>query len=136
MAHSLTLALSVSGLIFLPVNIVEPLIALSIVYVGIENLCHARLSRYRLLVVFLFGLLHGLGFARTLGALGLPSGELLTALLCFNIGVEVGQIAVLVLAFLLVGRFRNWPGFRVFVLIPASATISCIALYWAVGQIL
>ena len=134
-AHSLTLALSVLGLVSLPARIVEPLIALSIVYVGIENIWLARLSRFRLLVVFLFGLLHGLGFARVLIDLGLPSGEFLTALLCFNIGVEIGQISVLVLAFLVLGWFRNRPGFRTFILIPASAAISCVALYWAVERI-
>ena len=135
-AHSLTLALSVFGLISLPTSIVEPLIALSIVYVGIENIWLARLNRFRLSVVFLFGLLHGLGFARILVDLGLPSGEFLTALLCFNIGVEIGQIAVLALAFLVLGWFRNRPGFRTFILIPASAAISCVALYWTVERIL
>ena len=135
-AHSLTLALSVFGLISLPASIVEPLIALSIVYVGIENIWLARLSRFRLSVVFLFGLLHGMGFARILVDLGLPSGEFLTALLCFNIGVEIGQIAVLALAFLVLGWFRDRPGFRTFILIPASAAISCVALYWTVERIL
>ena len=135
-AHSLTLALSVFGLISLPASIVEPLIALSIVYVGIENIWLARLSRFRLSVVFLFGLLHGMGFARVLVDLGLPSGEFLISLLCFNIGVEIGQIAVLALAFLVLGWFRNRSGFRSFVLIPASAAISCVALYWTVERIL
>ena len=74
---------------------VEPLIALSIAYVAFENLVSDRLSRFRLPVVFAFGLLHGLGFASILTEFGLPADLYLAALLWFNVGVEFGQVALL-----------------------------------------
>ena len=78
------------GIVSLPSRIVEPLIALSIAYVAIENLMTRELKPWRLALVFMFGLLHGLGFAGVLRELGLPRGEFLTALLSFNLGVEGG----------------------------------------------
>ena len=87
-AHSITLGLSIYGIVALPPGIVEPLIALSIAYVAIENLITRELHAWRIGVVFLFGLLHGLGFAGVLRELGLPRNEFLTALLSFNVGVE------------------------------------------------
>ncbi|MCA9542649.1 MAG: HupE/UreJ family protein, partial [Myxococcales bacterium] len=97
-AHSITLALASLGYVALPGSVVEPLIAASIVYVAVENIVSPELRPWRLYVVFAFGLLHGLGFADVLGTLGLPPGELLLALIGFNIGVELGQIAVLAIA--------------------------------------
>jgi hypothetical protein len=94
-AHTATLALSTGGVVQLPSRIVEVLIALSIVYVGVENLLRARLTASRLALVFGFGLLHGLGFAGVLRELGWPSRQRLVALLAFNLGVELGQLAVI-----------------------------------------
>ena len=82
----------------LPSSIVEPMIALSITYVAIENLFTSTLRPWRLGLVFAFGLLHGMGFAGVLKDLGLPRSEFLTALLTFNVGVEAGQLAVIALA--------------------------------------
>lgn len=95
LAHSITLALAAQGYIVVPGSIVEPLIAASIVYVAIENLTNEKITKLRPVVIFGFGLLHGLGFASVLNEFGLPQGLFVPALIGFNVGVEVGQIAVL-----------------------------------------
>lgn len=133
-AHTLTLALSMYGVFSLPASVVEPLIALSIAYVAVENLFTSELKPWRPVIVFGFGLLHGLGFAGALSNLGLPRERFLTALLSFNAGVEVGQIAVITLAFLLAGSFRHRVWYRARVVIPASACIAATGLYWAVQR--
>jgi hypothetical protein len=136
-AHSITLALSLYGVIWLPASVVEPLIALSIVYVAVENIVVGALKPWRVWVVFGFGLLHGLGFAGVLTELGLPKGEFLPALIAFNVGVELGQLAVIVLALLTVGFwFRNRPWYRARVVIPASLLIAAVGLYWTVERVL
>lgn len=135
-AHSITLALSLYGVISLPASVVEPLIALSIVYVAVENVVVGRLRPWRVWVVFGFGLLHGLGFAGVLTELGLPEGEFLPALIAFNVGVELGQLAVISLALLTVGvwfRGRTW--YRARVVIPASLLIAAVGLYWTVERV-
>ena len=130
-AHTVSLALSTYGAVRLSPSIVEPLIALSIAYVATENLFTRELTPWRPGVVFLFGLLHGLGFAGVLGELGIPEPDVLVALLSFNVGVEAGQLAVLVLAFVTVGWFRNKLWYRARVTIPMSLIIAIIGLYWA-----
>lgn len=136
-AHSITLALSLYGVISLPSSIVEPLIAVSIVYVALENLFVTGLRPWRVWVVFGFGLLHGLGFAGVLTELGLPPGEFLPALVAFNVGVELGQLAVIALAFAAVGLwFRNRPWYRARVVIPASLLIAATGAFWTVERVL
>jgi len=102
LAHTITLALAALGYVSIPGSIVEPLIAASIAFVAIENIASRGLSRWRPLVVFGFGLLHGLGFASVLGEFGLPPGSFVPALIGFNVGVELGQLAVIAVAFLCV----------------------------------
>lgn len=134
-AHSITLALSVYGVVSLSPSIVEPLIAASIAYVAIENILTPRLQPWRPLVVFGFGLLHGLGFAGVLQEIGLPRSQFVNALVSFNIGVEFGQLAVIALAFLAVGIWghnRDW--YRPRVVVPASAAIAVVGLYWTVER--
>jgi hydrogenase/urease accessory protein HupE len=135
-AHTITLGLSIYGLISLPSSIVEPLIALSIVYVGVENILIGELRSWRVVIVFLFGLLHGLGFAGILIEIGLPRSEFLTALITFNVGVEFGQLAVISIALLAVGWFRHRPWYRSGIVVPASAMISIIGLYWTIERVL
>jgi hypothetical protein len=135
-AHTVTLALATYGVVTLPSRIVEPLIALSIAYVAVENVFTEELKPWRVWVVFAFGLLHGLGFAGVLGELGLPRGELAAALLAFNAGVELGQLAVILLALLALGAFRHRAGYRRRVVVPASLAIAAVGLYWAVERIL
>ena len=134
LAHTLTLALSMYGVVRLSPHIVEPLIALSIAVVAIENLATAKLHVWRTAIVFGFGLLHGLGFAGVLTELGLPRSEFVTALVAFNIGVELGQLTVIALAFLLVGWFRQRPWYRPRVTIPISAVIAALGLYAAIQR--
>lgn len=136
-AHSITLALSLYGLVSLPSSIVEPLISLSIVYVAVENILTPKLKPWRVYVVFCFGLLHGLGFAGVLTELGLPRSEFATALVAFNIGVELGQLTVITLAFLSIGiwcRHRSW--YRARVEIPGSMLIALVGAYWTVERLL
>jgi hydrogenase/urease accessory protein HupE len=135
-AHTLTLALSMKDIVSLPANIVEPLIALSIAYVGIENIFAHSLHKSRLVLVFLFGLLHGLGFAGVLSDFGMPPNAFATALISFNVGVELGQITVILLAYLVVGiwfRHKSWYHQRITV--PGSLIISIIGLYWTYDRI-
>jgi hypothetical protein len=102
LAHTVTLAMAVLGIVSVPASIVEPLIAASIVYVAVENIVSDKLHRWRPFVIFGFGLLHGLGFASVLGEFGLPNGQVIPALIGFNIGVELGQLTVIAIAFILV----------------------------------
>jgi hypothetical protein len=135
-AHSITLALSMYGALSVPPAVVEPLIAISIAYVAVENMLMSRLRSWRIALVFAFGLLHGMGFAGALQELGLPRSEFVTALVTFNVGVEAGQLAVIAGAFLLVGWFwtrQDW--YRRRVVLPASALIACIAVYWTVERL-
>ncbi len=136
-AHSITLALAVYGVVALSPRIVEPLIALSIVYVAIENVLTPKLKPWRVLVVSGFGLLHGLGFAGVLTELGLPREEFVTALIGFNVGVELGQLTVIALAFLAVGawfRQRDW--YRARVTVPASLAIAAVGLFWTIERVI
>jgi hydrogenase/urease accessory protein HupE len=137
LAHTLSLGLSAAGLVSLPPAIVEPAIALSIVYVAVENVLRRDLSRSRLVLVFSFGLLHGLGFAGVLAELGLPRTQFFTALLSFNAGVEAGQLTVLAGAFLVCSLpFGERPWYRQRIVIPASAAIAAIGLFWSVQRVL
>jgi hydrogenase/urease accessory protein HupE len=129
-AHSITLALSMYGVLSAPARLVEPMIAISIAYVAIENLLLRRVKPWRIALVFAFGLLHGLGFAGALQELGLPRSEFVTALLTFNLGVEGGQLTVIALAFLATARCTSQTWYRSRIVIPASLTIACISLYW------
>ncbi len=135
-AHSITLGLSIYGVFSLPSTIVEPLIAASIVYVAVENILTSTLHAWRPFVVFGFGLLHGLGFAGVLHEVGLPRSEFLTGLISFNVGVEFGQLAVITLAFLLVGYWgKDRPWYRARVIVPASGAIALTGLYWTVERV-
>lgn len=136
LAHTFTLALATLGIVSVPVAVVEPLIAASIVYVAIENLGTARHSRLRTAVVFGFGLLHGLGFASVLGAIGLGQGQFLLSLVGFNIGVELGQLAVILAAVLLLARpfgKQAWYGARI--ARPASLAIAAVGAWWFVERV-
>ena len=135
-AHAVTLTLAALGYVSLPSGLVEPLIALSIAYVGIENALVDRLTRWRPAVVFGFGLLHGLGFAGVLGELGLPEQERLLALVTFNAGIELGQLAVILAAALSFGWFRSRPWYRRWLAVPASAAIALVGLAWTVERAL
>ncbi|WP_299193806.1 HupE/UreJ family protein [uncultured Litoreibacter sp.] len=97
-AHTITLALASLQIVTISASIVEPLIALSIVYVAVENIFAKGIKWWRPVIIFGFGLLHGLGFASVLGEFGLAPGRFVAGLIGFNIGVEVGQLAVIGIA--------------------------------------
>ena len=133
-AHTITLGLTMFGLLSLSPSVVEPLIALSIVYVAIENILTSRLSPWRLGLVFGFGLLHGMGFAGVLNELGLPRNEFVVALMSFNLGVEGGQLAVIVGLFLVLGWARRASWYRRLAVVPLSLGIATIGLYWTITR--
>lgn len=134
LAHTMTLALGALGAVSIPASIVEPLIAASIVWIAVENLMTDRLHRWRPIVVFAFGLLHGLGFAGVLGEFGLPAGQFAAGLLAFNIGVELGQLTVVALCFAAVGWAMGRREYRPAVVMPGSLAIACIAAWWMVER--
>jgi hydrogenase/urease accessory protein HupE len=136
-AHSITLGLTMYGIVSLSPRIVEPLIALSIAYIAVENLMTTEVRASRIAIVFAFGLLHGMGFAGVLKELGLPRSEFLTALLTFNLGVELGQLAVIASAWLLFGWWiARQPSYRRRYLVPASVMIALTGAFWTVQRLL
>ena len=135
-AHTVTLALASLKIITLPASVVEPLIAASIVYVAVENIIGGRMGWGRVAVVFCFGLLHGLGFASVLDGVGLQEGRFFVGLIGFNIGVELGQLAVISVAFLLLGLpFGGKPWYRARVAVPASVAIAAVGAWWTVERV-
>jgi hypothetical protein len=103
--------------------------------VAVENIFVKDLKPWRYAIVFCFGLIHGLGFASAFADVGLPRENFLIGLVGFNLGVECGQLAVILGAFLAVGWFRHRPWYRRAIVIPASSVIALIALFWTVQRI-
>ena len=135
-AHSITLGLAMYQIIEPPIHIVEPIIALSIAFVAIENIIVDKLKPARVVLIFIFGLIHGVGFASVLTDLGLPQKEFFTSLITFNLGVELGQITVIIACWLLFGKwFSEKPWYKKRIVIPLSAIIGLIGLYWTVERI-
>ena len=135
LAHSLTLALAAAGWVHAPEAVVEPIIALSIACLALENLFRPRYTRWRLLVVFIFGAVHGLGFAGGLADKPIPADSFLAALTGFNVGVEGAQLAVIALAFAATCWLRDEERYRRWVVVPASVGIAFAGLWWAVERI-
>lgn len=141
LAHTVTLALASLQIVSAPASIVEPLIAASIVYVAVENIFgsqsgRAKVGWSRIAVVFGFGLLHGLGFASVLSDVGLPEGRFAISLIGFNIGVELGQLAVIAAAFLaLAVPFGRMAWYRAGIAVPASCVIAGIGAWWTFERV-
>lgn len=134
-AHSITLALAIFEVVSVPTRLLEILIAASIAWIGIENIFTKKLKPQRMVIVFAFGLLHGLGFARVLREkLGDITGkQVALPLVSFNIGVEFAQLTVLVCAFLLLWPFRKWTTkFQLF----GSIFVALAGLFWMCERIL
>jgi hypothetical protein len=123
------------GILVAPGAVVEPVIALSIVFVAVENLLLSELKPWRIAIVFLFGLIHGMGFASALNEIGLPRNKFYTSILSFNAGVEIGQVIVIACVFMLViipfGK-RIW--YRKFIVYPSSILIALIAAWWVIKR--
>jgi len=139
LAHTITLALSIYGVVALSSAIVEPLIALSIVYVGVENIYRAQTnttSYTRMPIIFAFGLLHGLGFASVLGDLGLAQSQYALSLISFNIGVELGQLTVIALAFIFLYPLRSKVWYQKRLVLSLNIAIAVIAIYWLIERLI
>lgn len=135
-AHSITLALSMKNIIVAPSAVVEPIISLSILFVAIENILTKELKPWRIILVFSFGLIHGLGFASSLNEIGLPRNKFVTSILSFNIGVELGQVAIILAVFcFFIIPFGKKEFYRKWVVDPISAIIGSVALYWTIQRV-
>lgn len=141
-AHTVTLGLAANGVIAPDASIVEPFIAFTIAFVAVENLFFKEMTRWRPLIVFAFGLVHGLGFAGFFGELGLPAGQFWSALLGFNVGVEIGQLSVVAGAFILAALLRQRLAaagyahtYRRYVVVPVSLLIALTGLWWALQRL-
>ena len=131
-AHSITLIfVSVSYINVNPL-IVEPIIALSIAYVGIENIFKQYVKEYlRYIIIFFFGLLHGLGFALVLSDIGYQSSKLILNLISFNLGIEAAQIFIILSLYVLLGiKFSNKKYYRYIFQVPVSLFIALVGIYW------
>lgn len=138
LAHSITLALAVLDVVSVPTSVVEPLIAVSIVWVAVENLVSRNIER-RWRITFALGLVHGFGFAGVLRAFGLPSEALGLALAAFNVGVEIGQVAIVGIAvpvLLALDRLRRTEARSPALVRSASLVIAGLGLYWLVERTL
>jgi HupE / UreJ protein len=135
-AHSVTLALSMKNIIVLPAAVVEPIIALSILFVAVENMLLMQLKPGRIVIVFMFGLIHGMGFASALNEIGLPRNQFFTSIISFNAGVELGQAAVIAAVFALIitplGK-KTW--YRQRIVYPLSVLIGLIAAWWTIERV-
>jgi hypothetical protein len=134
-AHSVTLALALYGVVNVSPSIIEPLIAFTIVVVATANILTRQKIKGRIGLIFLFGLVHGLGFASSLSSFGLPEKNYAISLVSFNFGVEIGQIAVIAAAFSLIGRSGENTFYRKGILVPASIMIILVAGYWTVQRL-
>lgn len=133
-AHSVTLGLAMAGLVLLPSRLVETLIALSIVVMAVENCFMREVKPWRWSLVFLFGLVHGLGFAGSFSMLRLADGDLSRSLLLLNIGIELGQLAVVAAAAALTCALWRFDWYRTRVTIPASVVIALLAAWWTIER--
>lgn len=129
-AHTCTLTLATLGVVNLPPSIVEPTIAATIAVVAIKNLFQTNVTHWRTAAAFLFGLVHGLGFASALRSFGMPNAQLATGLAAFSVGVELGHLSVLLAAFATIGWWRRKDWYRRRIAVPLSAGVAAIALFW------
>lgn len=133
LAHSLTLAMAALGVIALPARLTESLIAASVVLAALNNLW-PMVTRRVWLVAFGFGLIHGFGFANVLRDLSLAGGGLLLMLFSFNLGVELGQMAVVVAVMPVAWWLRGQPAYQRGVMLAGSAGIAAVAMVWLVER--
>jgi hypothetical protein len=136
-AHSVTLALSLKNIIVAPAPVVEPIIALSILFVAVENIILHELKAWRILIVFFFGLVHGMGFASALNEVGIPPDRFVETVVTFNIGVELGQMCIILIVFgLIILPFGKRVHYRKFIVYPLSIVIALVAAYWTIERLM
>lgn len=136
LAHTITLGMATVGWVSVPSSIVEPVIAGSIAVVALENIFFPKYHSRRLVIIFVFGLIHGLGFAGALSELSLDPTVLITSLIGFNLGVEGGQLAVVLLSWVGVFPFRDEKAYRKRIVIPLSLGIAGLGIFWTIERIL
>jgi len=137
LAHSITLFLSAYQILLPNIQIVEPLIALSIVYTSLENIFRNEVNKWRLLIIFCFGLIHGMGFAIVLQDISLEKYNFITSLISFNIGVEIAQLFILMMLYYGIAFwFKNKFWYNQRVVYPISSLIACVAIFWFIQRIL
>jgi len=136
LAHTITLFLGMLDIIKISSAIVEPIIALSISFVAIENLFTENLKKLRPYVIFIFGLLHGLGFASILNEIGIMDGLFISSLISFNVGVELGQISIVFLSYIFIALlFQKKSWYRSRVTKPLSLIIAAIGFNWFIERL-
>ena len=137
LAHTITLGLAMYGVVEISAKIIEPLIALSIAYIAIENLSKHQHLKRKTIAVFLFGLIHGLGFASMLKSFEMATENFLVTLIGFNIGVEIAQLAIVLTVVVLLLLLRLFKiNYRVVAIVPISVLISIVGVYWAVERLM
>jgi hypothetical protein len=134
LAHSVTLGLAMAGLVLLPSRLVETLIAASIVVMAVENLVMREVKPWRWALVFLFGLVHGLGFAGSFAYLSLQPGDFARPLILLNVGIELGQLAVVAGCAALTWWMWSRPWYTNVVIRPASVVIGLLAAWWTIER--
>ncbi|MDA9065470.1 HupE/UreJ family protein, partial [Candidatus Pelagibacter sp.] len=136
LAHTITLFLGALKIITIPAIIIEPIIALSICFIAIENLFTENIRRTRPYIIFIFGLLHGLGFAGVLNEIGISTNLFISSLISFNVGVELGQISVIILSYILIALlFQKKSWYQNRVTKPISMIIASIGFYWFIQRL-
>ncbi len=135
LAHSISLALSTLGIVTLKASIVEPIVALTIVYVGIENLFKLKTLQWRWVVTFAFGLIHGFAFANELRDKGLTKGQVFVPLLSFNLGVEAGQLLIAALVLPILWQVRKVPQIQRGFVPVTSAVVIILGGIWFVQRV-
>ena len=136
LAHTITLFLGALKIITIPAIIIEPIIALSICFIAIENLFTESIRRTRPYIIFIFGLLHGLGFAGVLNEIGISTNLFISSLISFNVGVELGQISVIILSYILIALlFQKKSWYQNRVTKPISMIIASIGFYWFIQRL-
>ena len=123
-----------AGIALTPSRVIDPIMAILIAYVAIENIVTQELKPWRVALVFGFGLLHGMRFAGFLRGLGLPRGELLNAVLTFNLGVEGAQLTVVALAALAIVGYRHQSWYHRLIVVPASLAIATASVYLTIAR--
>lgn len=136
-AHSISLILSSLYPINISSSFIEPLIAFSILITSLDNILSTTIFKWRLTIIFIFGLIHGLGFANALKVNGIEQNHFITALISFNFGVEIAQLTILFLLFFSIIKClanKKWYSSRI--VFPVSSGIGCIALYWIINLLI
>ena len=135
-AHTITLWLASAGIVRVSAEIVEPVIAASIVAIALENIFHKRYTHWRLLLVFTFGLIHGLGFAGVMSTRVDSTASLVVGLLGINVGVELGQMAIILAALVVTFRITDASRYRKWIAVPGSILIAVAGIWWVIERTL